>query len=569
MADTFIARLFDELEAIYPDGDARAGADQLRVAGANGTTAGAHIFMTGLTPGLPVAVEVEGPHTAFRLSELLPVPVEANTGARQRSAYLHNDVNGTVIRRAPFYVYEALRPMYNLLNPSGVSAAVAFKTPVEYVKSVKTDEWTIRVTHRGETQVLRLSVTGYPAAVPPAGRGTHRYVNWISYANVARCHGLTMDSPAYFEMLHRYLTAAVYSRQNIMPLSGGFFSVKKGVMTLDEKRMDQYIAAGRRAGFERFQGMAFCGRADGQADDEEFYKSLPHDEFESPDQVADAFRRVAFDKFDNGTRAIVLATGEDVQTPAGERSLRAQARLLYAYLCKNGLTDVWEQCCMDEPDDALADVYRWISGIVHEEMPGIPVMEPVLPTRAITGAVDVWCPTNETYELNREYYDERCAQGDRLYVYTCLTPGGNYLNRMLDMQRLRQVYMGWVPAIYPNVSGYLHWGFNQYSATVNPFARSACMFSERELEFHPKRAMFLPAGDCCIVYPGETGPYLTTRSEAHRIGLEDLCLLETLSPDEREALARRLVRGYADWENDIALYRAVKEELLKRCSGAD
>lgn len=568
MAESFVARLFDELDAIYPDTDALSGKTCLSVAGANGTTAGVHILMTNLTPGLPVAIEVEGPHTAFRLSELIPVPVEVNTGARQRSAYLHDDVNETVIRKAPFYVYEALKPMYNLLMPAGVSAAAAFKTKVEYVKSVTTDDWKIRVTHRGETQTLTLSVTKYPATVPAAGRNTHRYVNWISYANVARCHGLTMDSPAYFEMLNRYLTAAVYSRQNIMPLDGDFFSIKKGVVTLDEKRLDKYISAGRRAGFERFQGMAFCGRAEGQADDEAFYKSLPHETYTSPDQVARAFRDVAFDKFDYGTRATVSLTGEDVQTPAGERTLRAQARLLYAYLRKSGLTDSWEQCCMDEPNDALADAYRCISKIVHEEMPGIPVMEPVLPTRGITGCVDVWCPTNETYENNRDYYDERCAQGDRLYVYTCLTPGGNYMNRMLDMQRLRQTYLGWVPAIYPNVSGYLHWGFNQYPANINPFTRSACMFSERELEFHPKKAMFLPAGDDCIVYPGETGPYLTTRSEAHRIGLEDLCLLETLAPDVRASLARKLVRGYADWENDIGLYREVKEELLKICSGA-
>lgn len=124
----FTARLFDELEALYPDSNAAGGAAHYRVAGANGTTAGVHILMTGLTPGVPVSIEVEGPHTAFRLSELLPVPVEVNTGAKQRSAYLHDDVNETVLRKAPFYIYEVLKPIYNVLMPTGVSAAAAFKT---------------------------------------------------------------------------------------------------------------------------------------------------------------------------------------------------------------------------------------------------------------------------------------------------------------------------------------------------------------------------------------------------------------------------------------------------------
>lgn len=560
----FTARLFDELEALYPDSNAAGGAAHYRVAGANGTTAGVHILMTGLTPGVPVSIEVEGPHTAFRLSELLPVPVEVNTGAKQRSAYLHDDVNETVLRKAPFYIYEVLKPIYNVLMPTGVSAAAAFKTLIEYVREYTEEEWKLTVSHAGQTQTLSLTVAKYPAVVPKAGRDTHRYVNWISYANIARMHHVEMDSDAYFTLLNRYLRAAVYSRQNIMNLSPGmFFSLKKGVVKLDEKRLDRYIEAGKRAGIAYFNGMAFCGRADGQADNDEFYNSLPHDTFTSPDQVAAAFRKVAFDKFDNGVDVRVSLGGALVTSPEGQRILSLQARLLYAYLKKKGLTDCWQQCVMDEPNDALAPQYRIASEIVHKEMPGIPTLEPVLPTHALDGAVDIWCPTNETYENDREYYDVRVAAGDRLYVYTCLTPGGRYMNRMLDMQRLRQTYLGWVPAIYPNVSGYLHWGFNQYPPFIDPYGRSACMFSEQEMEFHPKRALFLPAGDYCVIYPGYEGPCLSTRSEAQRIGLEDLCLLEKLPSQKRANLARRLVRGYADYDLDIAKYRAVKEELLR------
>jgi len=175
----------------------------------------------------------------------------------------------------------------------------------------------------------------------------------------------------------------------------------------------------------------------------------------------------------------------------------------------------------------------------------------------------------ETYENDREYYDERVAAGDKLYVYTCLTPGGKYLNRMLDMQRLRSVYLGWAPAKYENITGFLHWGYNQYLDGQDPYDRSACMFSEGVVQFHPKRDLFLPAGDFCVVYPGFNTVYRTTRGEAQRLGLEDLCLLETLGREKRLSITEKVFRGYTDYETDIEKYREVKELLLKEACKAE
>ncbi len=568
MNTEFTAALFDELDSLYPDSDASAGAKEYEVAGANGMYVGVHIMISGLTPGMPVAVEVEGPHTAYRLYELKYVPVEVNTGARQRSAYLHDDVNDSVIRKAPFYVYDVLKPMYNLLMPAGVSCAVAFKTVVEYTRAIERDEWKIRVTHMGKTETLSLGVVRYPAKVDKANADTHRVVNWISYANICRYHSVEMDSPAYFRMLDKYLRMAVFMRQNIMPLPLGFFiRMKDGVMELNEKRFDKYIEAGRSAGIQLFQGMALAGRSEGQGDNDQFYQSLPHDTFTSPDEVRKAFRKVAFDKFDNGCRARINITGEDIETEEGQDTLRSEMRLLNEYLEKRGLKGCWEQCILDEPNDALAKVYSIMSRIAREELPGVSIMEPVLPTHALTGMIDVWCPTNETYENDREYYDARVEAGDKLYVYTCLTPGGKYLNRMLDMQRLRQTYLGWAPAKYTNVTGFLHWGYNQFLTNDDPYDRSARMFSEGVMEFHPKRDLFLPAGDFSVVYPGYNEPLLTTRAEAQRMGLEDLFLLEKIDQAVKDEIVSSVFRGYADYETDIAKYREARVKLLKAACG--
>jgi len=562
----FEVRLFDELEALYPDSTQDGGAEHYELSACNGTYAGVQMLLTGLTPGMPVAIEVKGPNRAFKLFEMLPVPVEVNTGAKRRSAYLHNDVNETVIRKAPFYIYEALNPIFNLLMPSTVSAAVKFSTAVEYVREQSDAEWTFAVTHQRQTKELHLTVHQYPCKVEKAGRDTHQYVNWINYGNVARYHGLEKYTPAYNRMLDRYLRAAVFSRQNMINIPiADCLSVKHGELVLDEKLMLYYVDMARQAGIVYFQGDAFCSRAAGLADNDAFYNSLDHASITHPEEIVTAYRHQAFESFDYGPLAQVSPTGELIPG-GGEETLFKVAKLVYDFVSKNDLQDSWIQCCMDEPNDALADAYRRIVDTVRKAMPGIQLMEPVLPSHKLEGTVDILCPSADIYEKDREYYDGLVAKGARLYVYTCLTPGGAYCNRLLDMQRLRQVWLGWAPALYPNIEGFLHWGLNQYpNGGDDPFHRSAVMFSEQVLEYHPKLPMFLPAGDFCIFYPGYNQPLITTRSEAQRMGLEDLCLLKQL-PDA-QTFVQKVFRGYADYTMDIAQYRKAKDELFQRVCG--
>ena len=60
-------------------------------------------------------------------------------------------------------------------------------------------------------------------------------------------------------------------------------------------------------------------------------------------------------------------------------------------------------------------------------------------------------------------------------------------------------------------------------------------------------------------------PLICTRSEAHRIGLEDLCLLQQLRaqrPQQADAIIAKVFRKFNDFEKDVAVYRRVRKELL-------
>ncbi len=564
----FEARLFDELTPIYPDTNPlEDGALRYTVAGANGTYAGVHIAVRGLTPGIPLSLEVKGPHRAYKLFQLIPVPVEVNTGADQRSEYLKDDHNDNVIRRAPFMIYDALEPIFNIVMPQLTTAAFAFRTPIEYCREKSVGEWTITLRHDGGEQVLALTVEQYPSVVPKAGKDTYQMVNWFDFNGIASWHNAPKWSPKYEQMLEKYFRAAVYTRQNILCIPCGelFGLDEAGEPVLQEERVDTLIRIAQKAGIAYFHGGACCGRAAGAKDDDAFYNSLDHAHFTTPEEINKAFRFQAFDLFDNGTEAQFSPTGELISTEKGQAQLRSAMRQLNSYLDRKGLREIWMQSCLDEPNDALEAAYRMITSITREELPGIPILEPVLPTKSVVGALDVWCPTLANYEENQEFFEERVAQGDRLYVYSCLTPGGNYCNRLMDMERLRVVWISWAPIRYPHVEGYLHWGMN-YTNGIDPFKRQAAMFSEQVLEYHPKYANFLPAGDMCMFYPGFNIPLTSTRSEAHRIGFEDLCLLQAVekkAPGRGRAIVDKVFHGYKDYSKSVPEYRAARRELLE------
>lgn len=566
MDGNFIARLFDELEPCYPDTNINEGHTHYCVAGANGTYAGVNILMSEITPGIPVVVDVEGHHTAYKLFQMIPIPVEVNTGAKLRTEYLKNDHNENVIRRAPFMVYEALEPIFNIVMPTMTTMAFNFKTIIEYCKENRTQVWKITITHGNHKVKLTLDVEQYSFNVPKAGLDTHKFINWFSFNSIAKYHHIEKWSKDFEHILEKYLRAAVYTRQNMLavPLEE-CFEVQAGICTLDKERLLKLITIAQKAGICYFQGSAVAQRALGLADNDDFYNSLDHDRITHSDEVAEKFKEKAFDYFDNGTQAVVSLTCEPIPGNAGENTIRSIAYQLNEFIVEHHLQDVWMQCALDEPNDALCDTYRVITDIIREKMPNIPILEPVLPTEKVIGALDIWCPSLDIYEQNRDFFDNRAKEGDRLFVYSCLTPGGNYLNRLLDMERLRIVWLGWAPAKYTNIEGFLHWGGNWFNGG-NPFTRSAAMFSEQVLEFHPKRAMFLPAGDNCIFYPGFNEPLITVRSEAHRIGYEDLCMLQELrSRDAKKAdeIVAMVFRGYADSEKSVSKYREARKLLLE------
>lgn len=240
--------------------------------------------------------------------------------------------------------------------------------------------------------------------------------------------------------------------------------------------------------------------------------------------------------------------------PAVEEFLSQFLPALQKHLEERGWLDIYMQHLCDEPIKENADSYRTLATIVRKYAPRLRRVD-ANHFRELVGAIDVWVPQLNYYDQSLDFYRERQKAGEEVWTYTCLAPTGTYPNRLIDYSLLKVRLLHWVNFRF-GATGYLHWGWNQWSVK-DPFA---------DVEPPHGGNIFLPPGDAWIVYPSKDHVLLSSiRFEAMRDGIEDYELLQLLakkSPEKAHALAERLVPRIAAPEKDIAKFRHVRRELL-------
>lgn len=230
---------------------------------------------------------------------------------------------------------------------------------------------------------------------------------------------------------------------------------------------------------------------------------------------------------------------------------------LVTHLRERGWLDSYMQHLADEPIRANVASYRAMAELVRRHAPELRIIEATL-TSEVTGLVQVWVPLIEPLHRQHARFVERQAAGDEVWFYTCVVPQGDYANRFIEQPLILTRLLPWIAYRY-DLTGYLHWGYNQWTAD-SPFEVTTRAHSSPP---------YLPAGDAWIVYPGRAGPLDSLRWEAQRDGIDDHTLLSQLaehSPAAAAALAASLVRDFDDYELDVAAFRNARRELLKRLS---
>jgi len=519
----------DELSPLYPDTKIGNQVFKYQVDAARGTIASVHILINGLNANKDLNIWVKEPGTqdpVYKIYRLIDVPVTENTGLDSRTEKFSGQTNPYVIRRAPFRIYEAMDPVTFPLRIKAETEAYRLEIPVISSAETGIHTYTIRLTAGGINRNLTFTLNVHPALVPELKDAHLNYVNWHSNQRIAADHSVEIWSDPFWAVLRNYAKLMAKGRQNTFWFIWSDFFRYNPDGTVAEfygDRLERYIRTFLDENLTTIQGAPFARRRNWGSD--AFLLAVPAE----------------------GGKEIPMLSEE------GLKIFRNMAGHILPLLKKNGWDKRWVQGIFDEPTEEYIERYKATAAVLKSLGPGIRILEATM-TVSLAGTVDCWCPQVQEYQANQPFFRERRLAGDEVWVYTCLIPGGPWINRLVDQERLRQVYVGWACAKY-DLQGFLHWGLNHHRG--KPF--------EELVRLHDGPSAFLPAGDSHIIYPGEKGPLSSLRYEAHRIGMEDYELLiqfKKSNPVLADELIGQLFRAFDQYSTDVNTYRKVKAELL-------
>ena len=519
------------LDAVYPDVNKTKFPKSYAVDTALNTTVNVNLIVFSDVNSI-VEVDYQSPTiNKVDLSEVLAVPVEQNTGLDSRTEQFKGLINPHVIRRAPFEVFEVIKP----LNSKSIITKTKFsliniKIQIEKDLIVKNHKLNFKISINGKEYNLKLKINIYNTLIPNLDSSNFFYTNWFNLSKMEEYHNLDRWSTEWYSMLDKYAKIMASGRQNCVKIPGELINLKNGEIFLDEEKMISFVNVFLKYGFKYFESPHLLGRG-------------KNDDWGNPELIT-KLRNVGY------------------YTEEGKNEIEIITKKIKNFTEKYNLTTQWLQHIADEPTSVNAKCYSDVSMQIKKIYPKIKIMEATNTRESLGNAIDIWCPIINDFQENEDFFRSREKLGEKVLVYTCLVPGGKWLNRTLDMEKIRQVYFGWGGSKY-NTMGYLHWGLNQYKA--DPFNQSVIK--------HPSPVAgpnnFLPAGDTHVIYPGEEGPLSSLRFEAHRIGCEDYELLEMLKKidfDFHKKIIDKIFTNYTSYSTSLKKYKRIKKRLLKTVS---
>ena len=461
-------------------------------------------------------------------SIIKPVPVEENTGVDSRTEQFLGQINPDVIRRAPFEVFEIIQPLTkNEIETVSHFSLLKISVKSTDFKSTGNFKLNLVLNDGFKTEQLKFKIKVHDASIPKLEKSKFFYTNWFNLSKMEEMHNLIRWNEEWFIMLDKYAKLMAEGRQNCIIIPHELISLKSNKISLDEEKMISFINVFKKYGFKYFESPHLLNRG-------------ANDDWGSP-ELKTKLRKKGY------------------YSEEGKKEIDTIIRKIKSFTKKYNLENQWLQHIADEPTDINAQCYKDVSKQIKLIYPEVTIMEATNAKESLSGSIDLWCPLINDFQENQDFFEEREKKGEKILIYTCLVPGGKWLNRTLDMERIRQVYFGWAGSKY-NTFGYLHWGLNQYKA--NPFKQSVVKHPSPQASSNN----FLPAGDTHVIYPGADGPLSSLRFEAHRQGIEDYELLEKLklkNPNKHARLIKKLFLNYTNYSLSIRKYERIRKKLLK------
>ncbi|MFD1543548.1 glycoside hydrolase domain-containing protein, partial [Nonomuraea guangzhouensis] len=242
----------------------------------------------------------------------------------------------------------------------------------------------------------------------------------------------------------------------------------------------------------------------------------------SRDVTAEILRNV------NGVVERVLVTP---QSPEANTYYDRVFPALKAHLDARGWTDQFYMSAMDEPETKQhVESANWLYGKYRKYFPNPRTNEAHDNALAeLDGNLTTITPVLGHYEQNMGYYQNLRANGTELWLYNCIVPKGEQMNRFISYHLAKTRLTPWLTWKIGG-TGYLHWGWNfWYNGSSDPKTPATNTFDAPQ------------SGDSWLVRPNRAkyDIYDSLRSETQLDGLEDYELLNMLA--KTKPLLARLV----------------------------
>jgi len=431
--------------------------------------------------------------------------------------------------------------------------------------SIPTDSATIPGLYKGtvkitgevgkktETWFKDFYIRVYPVTL---GKSPLYITNWsahfspviLSYLN--NNEPVEAYSPLYWELIRIHAEIMASHRQNvhrIFPIWHTLYTYNEGEYTFDFSRFDKEVEIFDAVGaLERIEGGHLAWRSG--AWDDPFFVEVP-----LPDnEVTRKLRKSPNPKeVENGFRFTLLP----VEDERAKNFITQFMPALKKHLEQKGWLDRYVQHIADEPTAKNALSYVTISNYIHTFLPGVKVLDAVLTSKELSGAIDIWVPVLNVLHNDYDFYQDLKKEGKEIWFYTCVGPRGNYANRFIELPLIQTRYLHWINYKY-DVAGYLHWGLNYW------------VKDQLNADASRDRGR-LPAGDNCIIYPGYRKLYSSIRFEAMRDGIDDyqlLKMLEQKNPDKVKEFTNAVILNFNDYDSSISHFRTIRKEILELLS---
>lgn len=412
-------------------------------------------------------------------------------------------------RVAPFLVYDCMKPYSQgkkiTIKNEVTSVYVSIDASVDEMDII---EGFLLVETDSESISVPITVTPIGKPVPETLKIAMGYSPW----EVCNKHNLDFRTPEFREMNDKYLRMLRHQHQNAYFLPKPYFRKNEdGEWEFYFNHLNSVIKNCIEHGFTFFmlEGVGF---------------------------------RRAWDAPE------IIVNGMDCLTYEAYVFISKYLKALRKNLKDNGWLkpDMFCIGIADEPNQHDALTYRALSGMVRKYLPEIKIYDAVSYSE-VYGAIDIWAPRVDEYYKNKEKFDVFKEDGDEIWHYVCLYPrDGGFVNRFMDIPLLSTRYIYWGNYFY-GLTGYLHWAVNNYQAGLDPF-KASC-----PEHVNAGSRSILPAGDDKLIYPGEDGPYMSARLEAHRESAEEFEMLTEIAKVDKnlaDDICKMCFRSYVDVEYD-------------------